>query len=331
MPNEPAPITDIKDVIAFSNEEPHLQLAWDSTSISRFKSCPRKYQYESVLGYRPKNLPIAMTFGTDIHTILEYHTKQHIADPLPHKEEVNRTILFALNETLEEKEVINSATGKKEIIKVPYHTEDTKRTRSNLLRLIVWYLEQYKDDNLEVLVLSNGKPAVELSFRFDTHERTHKDESFILCGHIDKVVRYNGNTWVLDYKTTGMAVDKLRDFYTLDDQMTLYTLAANIVTQHHVHGAILDVLACQVHANQFGRHTLPRNQDILNEWLAESIIWMRLAETYAEQNYWPKNHQACDKYGGCQFKEICALTPSLRQRFLDAQFIVAFWDPLRIR
>lgn len=331
MPNETEPITNIKDVKAFSNKEPHLQLAWDSTSIQRFKSCPRKYQYESVLGYKPKKTPIAMTFGTHIHTILEYHTKQHIAKPLPHKEEVERTILFAINETLEPKEILNPATGEKETIYQSYFTDDTKRTRSNLLRLIIWYLEHYRNDNLEVVLKTDGEPAVELSFRFDTHERTHKDESFILCGHIDKIVKYNGNIWVLDYKTTGQTVDRMRDYYTLDDQMTLYTLAANVATQHHVHGAILDVMACQVHANQFGRHTLPRNADILNEWLAEAILWMRLAEQYAESNYWPKNQQSCSKYSGCQFREICSLTPSMRQRFLDAQFIIEFWDPLRIR
>ena len=41
---------------------------------------------------------------------------------------------------------------------------DTSRTKETLVRSVVWYLDEYKDDPLKTAMLPDGKPAVELSF-----------------------------------------------------------------------------------------------------------------------------------------------------------------------
>jgi hypothetical protein len=41
---------------------------------------------------------------------------------------------------------------------------DTSRTKETLVRSVVWYLDEYRDDPLKTALLPDGKPAVELSF-----------------------------------------------------------------------------------------------------------------------------------------------------------------------
>ena len=47
----------------------------------------------------------------------------------------------------------------------PMEFEDTIKTRFTLLRSVVWYLEQFENDPCETVILADGRPAVELSFR----------------------------------------------------------------------------------------------------------------------------------------------------------------------
>ena len=65
------------------------------------------------------------------------------------------------------------------------------------------------DDPAETYTKSDGKPAVELSFRFeldwgpgylgDTDSVTHP---YLLCGHMDRVVSFNDQLFVMDHKST---------------------------------------------------------------------------------------------------------------------------------
>jgi hypothetical protein len=41
------------------------------------------------------------------------------------------------------------------------------------------------------------------------------------------------------------------------------------------------------------------------------------------------NDTACDKYGGCEFREVCSKSPSVRDKFLKADFKQEEpWNPL---
>jgi hypothetical protein len=45
------------------------------------------------------------------------------------------------------------------------HSLDTARTKETLVRSVVWYIDEYKDDPLKTALLPNYQPAVELSFK----------------------------------------------------------------------------------------------------------------------------------------------------------------------
>ena len=44
------------------------------------------------------------------------------------------------------------------------------------------------------------------------------------------------------------------------------------------------------------------------------------------------NDTACDKYGGCKFRDICSKSPNVREKFIKADFKEQpIWNPLRTR
>ena len=160
-------------------EGSQLQYAWDATSLTALKTCPRKYQLSILEGWRSRGEALPLTFGSAIHKAMEHFHKRKAAGA-EHDENLRTTIR-------------ETAFSPVEV--------DTYRNIYTLERTIVWYLDQFKDDPAEVIILANGKPAVELSFRFHT-DFSVADEPVILCGHLDRVVSLNGTVWVNDYKTT---------------------------------------------------------------------------------------------------------------------------------
>jgi len=73
-----------------------------------------------------------------------------------------------------------------------------------LVQLVVDYFDNYRQDSAKTIILENGRPAVELSFRFalDFGPTGHPETQYMLCGHLDRVVTINDNVFVIDHKST---------------------------------------------------------------------------------------------------------------------------------
>ena len=304
---------------AFSEIVPNLQLAWDSTSLGAFKECPRKYEYSIVKGYQPRALSVHLIFGLHYHSSLEAydHARSAGAD---HKTALRAAVKKALSVTWD------SVLGR------PWTSDDKNKNRETLLRSIVWYLDQFANDPLETVQLANGKPAVELSFRWQSSYETQDKEPFLICGHLDRVAKINGKAWIVDRKTTKSTISS--DFFakfTPDNQFTIYTLSAFVVYNMPVEGIICDGAQIAVTFSRFERQPVPRHKSQIEEWYQELGQWLLLAESYARQGHWPMNDKSCGNYGGCQFREVCSMAPSDRERWLESKFTKRIWDPLQVR
>jgi len=117
--------------------------------------------------------------------------------------------------------------------------------------------------------------------------------------------------------------------------MSLYTIAAKVVLDAPVRGVIIDAAQVKEEWSRFGRGFTFRTPDQLEEWLSDLRYWLTLAEQYAVAGNWPQNDTACDKFGGCRFRDICSKSPSVRERFLEGNFIKLEedqrWNPLKAR
>jgi len=305
---------------SFSQKVPGLQVAMDSTSLGELKTCPRKYYYTLILGSVRREESAHLTFGILLHEALELYDRQKLAGQT-HDQATCAALKHVLVKTWNFE------------LKRPWISDEPTKNRETLARTVVWYLEQFADDPAETIILNDGKPAIELSFRMELgYGPRSGGDDYYLCGHLDRVVKFEGETWVTDRKTTKYTLsDDYFQKYSPDNQMSIYTLAGHLVFKQKVSGLIIDAAQVGVTFSRFRRGIVTRTPAQLNEWLVDLRWWLRQAELYAENQYWPHNDKSCTMYGGCPFVKICATTPELRKQKLDAMFSKRVWDPLKTR
>jgi RecJ-like exonuclease len=237
-------------------------------------------------------------------------------------------------------------------------------------------------------VLSNGKAAVELSFRLELdkrstitsvecpacggtgtvlstlynlstsdpvdaeYESTCQDcdgngkvaETYLLCGHFDKIVSAHGhdNLWIKDIKTTKSTLNSAYfKRYSPDNQVSFYSYSGKLVFSEEIKGVIIDGVQIKTDSTEFCRREIERSETTLAEWITDAEYYISLAEVAAERNYYPMNDKACSiprenpKTGeieySCPFHPVCASAPEIRQTLLDLNFDKRTWDPLKPR
>lgn len=304
---------------SLSLQSPNFQIAWDSTSIGAFKTCPRLYQLSILEGWQPREISVHLTFGLHFHSALERYDHLRFGGA-SYEDALREVIRYVLTITWDERK------------NRPWISDDPNKNRLTLLRSVVWYLLQFENDPIETVRLANGKPAVELSFRFDSGYTTQYGESILLCGHLDRLAMLNGKAFVLDRKTTKSTINSsFFEKFTPDNQMTLYAIAGKVVYNIQIEGIIVDGAQIAQTFTRFLRGTVPRTEAVLEEWYYDLGQYLATAELYAANNYWPMNDKSCGQYGGCPFRKICGLPPSVRKEWLQADFTKRIWDPLQVR
>lgn len=348
----------------------NIQFAWDSTSLELLKRCPRLYQYVMIEGWQPRGEAIHLRFGIEYHQALHDYEVYKSLD-LNHDEAVHATV-------------------KELLIRIrdwdpnPHTESEEKKSKKNLLRTVVWYLEKFKDDAAKTVMLqapvcptcdgsgfsTSGtgygdvcgtcggqkftgppKPAIEVSFRFELDwgpeeglkiepvedgVRIASSQPYLLSGHLDRVVNYLGGLFVMDRKTSVYSLTTYYfNQYHPHNQMSLYTLAGKVVLESPIRGVIIDAAHVHEDYSDFQRGVTYRTQDQIDEWLDDLRYWLSEAERYATEGRWPMNDTACDKYGGCKFREICQKSPKARPTFLKNDFTQLpqeeRWNPLKPR
>lgn len=300
------------------------QHIWDSTSLGLFLECPRKYYYTIIDGWTTTEQSVHLWFGSAVHSALEAfeHAK---AEGLSHQAAQN----VMLDEAL-----ASSVDG-------PQDPQGYK-TPKTLARTLTWYTEQFKDDPFKTLILSNGAPAVELSFQVDI------PGGYVYAGHLDRVAYLDPEElWVMDHKTTKSALSAWwAAGFDMSVQFTGYTFGAQVSLGPKVKGVQINGMQVQKTQSQFARFTSPRTRERLDEfvgvqlprWLDEATVMGNDAEDLQDQQLppeeaYPMNPTACGHYGGCPFLPVCTSSPSSRRRWLHGEFATRkdLWDPAKPR
>jgi hypothetical protein len=325
---------------SFSSQLPLLQTAWDSTSLSTYKTCPRKYQYAIIEGWQTRQQSVHLWFGIAYHAALELY--DHLTfDGASHDDAVERVVDRLATEHggnyRDEGGPQDNSGGPNPDepgsrqwdwhYPEPTNTANLKNPRT-LIRTVVWYLDRFKQDPLVTVRLANGEPAVELSFRVEVGEAL-TGEPVLYCGHLDRLATLGDQLWVVDRKTSKSPPDFRK--YNPDNQMSGYTFGAKVGYHTPVQGVIIDAAQIAVGFSRFERGITLRTDDQLEEWLNDSLLFIARAQYDAEKEHWPINDLACSMYGGCPFREVCAATPEIRPAILETHFVRKFWDPLQVR
>ena len=304
-------LTDSKN--SFENG---LQFAWDGTSLELAQTCLRKYYYSMIRGISPKHKSVHLTFGGIYASALEAFYKFR-ANGDDYDTALLNTVHLALVESWDKE------GGH------PVAFDHSAKTRYNLIRTIVWYLEQYgreKDGAMSTYHLTSGKPAVELSFTLEF------SDDILYCGHLDRVVNFGGGLYVMDQKTTGGTLGQwFAKSFNTSNQMSGYSLAGTTILGSPVRGVIIDAAQIAVNFTRFDRYITTRTKAQLEEWRRSSLYTIELARSATALNEFPMNLTACGNYGGCPFEPLCSRDPGVRENFIKSDYVEHNWDPLKAR
>lgn len=293
-----------------------VQTAWDATSLELAQTCLRKYYYSMILGVSPKNKSVHLIFGGIYASALETFYKERALGASLHEATV-KTVRHALEASWD------TEAGH------PMSFDHAAKTRPNLIRTIVWYIEQFgeeTEDGMMTYHLESGKPAVELSFALEF------DDDLLYCGHLDRVVSYAGQLMVMDQKTAGSTLGPFYfNQFSPHNQMSGYTWAGQTILKSPIKGVIIDAAQIAVNFSEFARSITTRTQAQLDEWRESALYTIRLAQSATALNKFPMNLSSCGNYGGCPFRQVCSSDPRVRQSYLESDYVSHNWDPLKER
>lgn len=297
-----------------------LMFAWNSSALGTFKDCPRKFQLAYIEGWTPKGDSIHLRFGQLYHKGLEHYDIQRNLG-LSDEDALDFVVDMLLQDTWDNR---NEDGTDGHPWDTSSHNAGAKKNRETLVRSVIWYIDHYLENPVEIYTLESGKKALELTFTMEIPAHTPRGEPYLLTGHMDSLVDFAGELFVMDRKTSGSTLGAyFFDKFNPDNQMSLYTLAARTLYSVPVSGVIIDAAQIAVGFTSFARGFATRSQNQLNEWLADTAVWLKAAEAYSAADYWPMNDNSCHKYDGCQFRRICRADPIVRRNFLETDFTIS--------
>lgn len=280
-----------------------LQWLWSAHSIGLAETCLRKYQYSKLEGWTHKNKSVHLLFGGWYADAIEtYHRLTAVGES--HEDAVHGVVSETMIATWDPE------TG------TPWQSDHNLKNRETLIRSIVWYLEEWKDDPASTIILDSGEPAAELSFKLDL------DDGICLRGKFDRICEFAGDPFVMDQKTTGSAIgQRYFNQWSPDIQMSAYAFAGEALWHIPVRGVILDVASIAVGFTRFERGFIHRSKASLQEWYDQSMLTIERARNATREQVFPMNRTACNNYGGCEFRGICSRSPEVRPNFLKGDFV----------
>lgn len=308
----------------------------DNSSYERITTCQRSAEYY-ILNKRELNTDrIALRFGQAVHKILEQRERLRLQG-LQSSERVEALITYA-EKLFAEFEV----------------SEDDYRNFNTAVNLIREYETTYSQEDYQLLI-KDGKPLLECPFAIPLGEiKLHgpipvrlpngsvETQSLdhikvIWTGRIDAIVESRGQIFVLDHKTTSMMGPTYLKTFSLASQMFGYVWAVQTLLDQPIQGLWLNVLGVRKptktgKAFEFLRNRYTYSPQAILEWRLDVIHILRNFLESLQLKYFPKNtHHCVNKYGVCEFWDVCTLPYKERSTLLFTNaYKEVTWSPLTI-
>lgn len=318
---------------------PTLPAHIDSTMLTCFRSCPRKYFLEFVLGLRPPGLSIDLHAGACFATGLEvtYRGIWELGLSLPKAlERAHGAFCLAWGE-----------------FEIPEYKR-TAKTFDRMWEAVMDYFRVYdpKSDHIQPYFAADGKPTFEYTFAIplepyltfdpirtnmedrDELQRTHFPEHpsggpFIYAGRFDMLGSKAGRPVVRDEKTSGRSASgEWSEQWDLRSQFIGYTWACREAGLD-LDSVVVRGIAILVKDIKHAEAEKVYSDFMRARWLEQvrRDLW-RLRRSYDEGYFDYNLGDACTSYGNCCFATACG-APDDQQAAWLSNFVVRHWNPLQ--
>lgn len=303
----------------------------NSSSLGVIQECTRKAYYSLNQKWKAANEAPAFLFGRAVHKALEvYYTGAPGDRKLPKYEDVE---LIAFGHAPKHADLISRSIyafceTAKPLAALP---ETDKRSLQNGVWILYEYFKAYIDDPWVAYVDKDG-PFIERSFTYRLFEGS--DLTVDIFGTIDFAFRHlvTGEIIIGDHKTSSFLSFGGQSYFDRDKpnhQYTMYALGARRVFGINTDNFMVNVVEVKARPKtkaakgvSFPRQITKRTEEDFNETTEAIMDSVFRYLTSVKVNRWPIGGvDACNKFGGCQFKQVCASPKSMRETILKNKFI----------
>jgi hypothetical protein len=296
--------------------EPILPQHIDSTMISCFRSCRRKFFNEFILGLRPSEVSIDLHAGGAFSHALEHFYREYFVGPKAGDQDHARLVSF---------NQFNQYWGD---LDAP---SNSPKSKDNMWLALETYFREFPPatDHVQPYFVQD-RPTFEFSFAIpldgpDWPRHPVSGDPFLYSGRYDMLGTYHGAPCFRDEKTTKQAGPTWADQWDLRSQFIGYKWAS-MVSGIPIKWAVIRGIVIQKTSIRI-LEAIKDYPDALVERWREQLrhdLW-QLVECW-NTNYWDYNlADACTAYGGCMFKTSCLSANP--EPWLET-FIVRRWNPL---
>ena len=296
----------------------------DASKLQTYMTCPRKYFFEYILGWRSAYPNVHLEFGTAWHLAME--------------------VLLEKGHGLEAQKEAAKAFESHYRQHFDYTWDESNAPKNlfNAVRAIPLYCRKWSEDNYEVLHIEvAGSVAV--------------SEDRVVHFKTDTICRGEEGVFSLEHKTGSSFSDSWQAGWKQKMQVGVYShVLYSLFEPNEVWGVKINGFFPRnaprtkkdgtpyAGARDIEFHRVPvrRNLDHMNGWLWEVNHWCdlidkdeeALAEASADDpvmEAFPKNTENCTKYGLCPFHNVCTSwnNPLQHSEEVPEGFKTEYWDP----
>jgi hypothetical protein len=289
----------------------------DATMLNSFRSCPRKFYHEHILGLRPPERSIDLHAGAVFSATLESFYREVYLNGLDPSPALARAY----------------ATFQSEWGDFIIRKEKHPKTPENMWAAVEDYVRTYppRSDSVQPY-FAQGAPSFEFSFAIplnfpdlDFPKHPLSGDPFIYTGRFDLLGRKNGRPVVRDEKTASRLESNWSEKWDLRSQFLGYCWAL----QHNgipcnttiVRGVIItQTMIRQVEAEKI------YSQVLIERWFEQLRRDLhRLTQAWGE-GYWDYNlGETCTSYSHCPFIPLCS-SPQPENWY--ESYEIRRWNPL---
>jgi hypothetical protein len=288
----------------------------DSTMMSCFRSCPRKFYHEFLLGLRPADVSVDLHAGGAFAKGIESFYKSVHEDGAHPTEATRRAMGDFLSEWGDF---------------VP--RSDTPKSKDRMMEALFDYISTYPPgtDHVQPYRDAEGKATYEFTFAIPLEEEDGfplhpSGEPFVYCGRFDMLGSYLGRPCVRDEKTTKYLENNWSEKWDLRSQFMGYVWACQ------QYGYDLDTVIVRGIAIQKTQIKHAEAIKIYPSYMVERWYEQLKRDMWRVRRCWDEGYfdynfgDSCTAYGRCPFTSLCG---AKEPETWMGDYVVRRWNPIQ--
>jgi hypothetical protein len=293
----------------------------DSSAITEYKACNRKFWYHYVLGRVPKEDEVYFRFGTAYHKFREILSRlwlSHVSD----NSSVNNISNFhndgVVNAIVEALRLYNKLGGNPST-SGRYDFLTASRLQESCSAAWDAFVSERKMGKIQIV-------AIEQAFNIEYANGNRK------CGRFDETILYEGKPYPRDYKASAVNPDYYIQQLDPKDQAYTYTIASSKLSGETCNGIYYEQLYNDKHTKSEKKgpkivtHIVKFTPQQLRNWESEQEFVHASINRSRELDIYPMSEGYQCQY--CKYKKACrAMSENMMGAELNSNFKFKLWDP----